>query len=183
MKGVFCVNEWLIREGLLTLNKYPSKPLPFDKLDVNWKKTYAWAWGGYYARVFVNKRGRESLGIVSESGYESFRDKLVERFRSLTGPNGEKWNTIVHKPDEFYSNPQGEYSDLMVYFDDLYYRSAGSVGHKSLFLSENDIGPDDAMHDWYGVFVRFNATEDGRSQPQSKDYDILEVCPMILDEF
>lgn len=183
MKGAFCVNEWLIREGFLVLNRYPSEPTAFDKLDVNWEKTYAWAWGGYYARVFINKQGREPLGAVSESEYESFRDKLAEMFKLLTGPNGEEWKTIVHMPDKLYDNPQGEYSDLMVYFDDLYYRSAGTVGHKSLFLSENDTGPDDAMHDWYGIFVRFNSMEEKNTQQQRGDYNILEVCPMILDEF
>ena len=54
LDGGFCVNEWLIREGLLVLNSYPEQVTPFSKLDVNWDKTRVWSEGGYYARVFFN---------------------------------------------------------------------------------------------------------------------------------
>ncbi|MCL5672488.1 MAG: hypothetical protein JRM76_08325 [Nitrososphaerota archaeon] len=38
-------------------------------------------------------------------------------------------------------------------FDDLSWRSAGTVGHDSLYLSENDTGPDDSVHSMDGVFM------------------------------
>jgi predicted AlkP superfamily phosphohydrolase/phosphomutase len=41
----------------------------------------------------------------------------------------------------------------MAYFDDLNWRSAGTVGHESLYLSENDTGPDDSVHSINGIFL------------------------------
>jgi len=176
MKGCFCINEWLIKESFLKLKKYPNKQQRFEELKVDWKNTKVWGWGGYYARIFINKKGREPEGIVREIEYEDFRDKLIEKIQNIKGPDDERWNTIVHKPEEIYDDPQGEYPDLMVYFDDLHYRSAGSVGHtagsvghKSLFLSKNDTGPDDVVHDWNGIFIMYeknrkaqNSTKENR---------------------
>ena len=38
LDGGFCVNEWLVREGLLVLNEYPSEVTPFAELDVDWEQ-------------------------------------------------------------------------------------------------------------------------------------------------
>ena len=70
LDGGFCVNEWLVREGLLVLNAYPEKVTPFGKLDVNWEQTQVWSEGGYYARVFFNVKGREPKGAIEPADYE-----------------------------------------------------------------------------------------------------------------
>jgi len=184
MKGCFCINEWLIEKGYLVLKKYPPKVSRFEDLEVDWDKTQAWGWGGYYARVFINKQGREPQGMVSEGQYEGLRDKLKREIEEICGPKGEEWNTVVHKPEEFYKDPQGYYSDLMVYFDDLYYRSAGTVGRKTLFLEENDTGPDDAMHDWEGIIIKYDpANPLNNSSQKIGQYNIQDICPTILEEF
>ena len=64
LDGGFAINEWLIQEGLLTLNEAPQTLTPFDKLNVNWNKTKVWSEGGYYARIFFNVQGREPQGII-----------------------------------------------------------------------------------------------------------------------
>jgi predicted AlkP superfamily phosphohydrolase/phosphomutase len=156
MKGVFCINEWLIQKGYLVLNKYPDKPEQFHKLDVNWGKTKAWGWGGYYGRIFINRKGRETQGIVEDSEYEDLRDKLINALAVEKDRFGKVWNTKTYRPETLYKILNGDVSDLMVYFDDLSYRSAGTVGHKKLFLDENDLGPDDAMHDWDCVFIEYS---------------------------
>ena len=46
LDGGFCVNEWLIRQGLLVLNNYPTEVTPFGRLSVDWSKTTAWSEGG-----------------------------------------------------------------------------------------------------------------------------------------
>ncbi|MEA3560150.1 MAG: alkaline phosphatase family protein, partial [Candidatus Omnitrophota bacterium] len=156
MKGAFCLNEWLIEKGYLILNKYPEKIVPFENLGINWSKTRAWGWGGYYGRIFINKKGRETKGIVGESEYESLRSELIQGLKEVRSETGLAWQTQVYRPEELYKDPQGKLADLMAYFDDLSYRSAGTVGHKKLFLGENDTGPDDAVHDWDGVFIKYN---------------------------
>ena len=69
------------------------------------------------------------------------------------GPNGEAWATKVIKPQEYYEVLEGEYPDLMVYFDDLYWRSAGTLGYGTKYLAENDTGPDDAVHAQEGMYI------------------------------
>ena len=59
----------------------------------------------------------------------------------------------MHEPREVYSEVTGDPPDLMVYLDDLNWRPAGTLGWDTLYLPENDRGPDDAEHDWNGVFL------------------------------
>ncbi len=58
----FCVNEWLVREGLLVLNRYPEAITPFAELDVNWDKTRAWSEGGDCRADFLERQGTRTPG-------------------------------------------------------------------------------------------------------------------------
>jgi predicted AlkP superfamily phosphohydrolase/phosphomutase len=178
MKGAFCVNEWLIAQGDLVVKEPPQKGQSIDDLAIDWARTKAWAWGGYYARVFLNVDGREPQGIIPAEDYEKERDALAERITNLCGPRGEKWETRIIKPQEYFPEARGEYPDLMVYFDDLYWRSAGTLGHGAKFLSENDTGPDDAVHAQEGMYILYDPrSREGRK----RDADILDIAPTILD--
>lgn len=184
MKGCFCINEWLIDKGYFVLNKYPSEISPFEKLDVNWKKTKAWGWGGYYGRIFINKEGREKEGVIEDKDYENFRNELENEIKNIQGPDGKRWKTIVHKPDVFYKNTNGYPPDLMVYFDDLYWRSAATVGRRKYYLDRNDTGPDDAVHDWNGIFIKYDKANPVKNSSRNiRQYNILDIHSMILKEF
>ncbi|MFC2092198.1 alkaline phosphatase family protein [Elusimicrobiota bacterium] len=65
MKGAFCVNQWLINEGYLKLNSKPEPGQRIQNADVDWKRSKAWGWGGYYSRIFFNVKGRERQGRIS----------------------------------------------------------------------------------------------------------------------
>ena len=62
-------------------------------------------------------------------------------------------------PRELYSELRGDPPDLMVYIDDLNWRPAGTIGWETNYLPENDRGPDDAEHDWDGVFLIYDPQE------------------------
>jgi predicted AlkP superfamily phosphohydrolase/phosphomutase len=177
MKGAFCVNEWFIAEGDLVLKETPQRGASIEKAAIDWPRTRAWGWGGYYARVFLNVEGREPQGIVKADDYEEEREALAERIRNIRGPEGEAWNTIVIKPNEYYADLRGDYPDLMVYFDDLSWRSAGTLGWGTMYLPENDTGPDDAVHSQEGIYILFDPRE---RRPRRKDIDITDVAPTIL---
>jgi predicted AlkP superfamily phosphohydrolase/phosphomutase len=177
MKGAFCVNDWLIKQRDLVVTEPPQKGQSIDNLKIDWSKTRAWGWGGYYARIFLNVEGRESRGIIKPEDYETVRDELVERLKAVRGPNGEEWKTVVIKPQEYYPEHNGDYPDLMVYFDDLYWRSAGTLGYGKLYLLENDTGPDDAVHDYDGIYILYDPEIKGG---QEKAANILDIAPTIL---
>jgi predicted AlkP superfamily phosphohydrolase/phosphomutase len=178
MKGAFCINEWLIEQGDLVVKERPSKPTSLDDLPVDWPKTKAWAWGGYYARVFLNVDGREPQGTIPPGDYEKERDALAARLAAIRGPNGEAWATKIIKPQEYYEELEGEYPDLMVYFDDLYWRSAGTLGYGTKYLPENDTGPDDAVHAQEGIYI---LADPRHPAPAKRNADILDIAPTVLD--
>lgn len=178
MKGAFCINSWLEEQGLLKLSTPVERVVRLNDADVDWGKTVAWGWGGYYARIFLNVKGREENGVVDPSEYESTREDIAQRIRSITGPNGETWNTTVLKPEEVYPECNGDPPDLMVYFDDLYWRSAGTMGHGRLYLPENDTGPDDAVHDKMGLYIYYDPRED--LEGRVEDLNILDVAPTLM---
>jgi len=177
MKGCFCVNEWLMEQGDLSLKEMPAKPITIEKLSIDWPHTKAWAWGGYYARVFLNVEGREPQGTIPPENYEKERDALAERILRIKGPNGEPWATKVIKPQEYYPEATGDYPDLMVYFDDLYWRSAGTLGHGRMYLLENDTGPDDAVHAQEGLYI---LRDPGGLARGRRNADILDIAPTVL---
>src|SRR5205814_1665829 len=49
MRGAFAVNEWLAETGWLSLRRPPAPGARLEDCDVDWSRTRAWAWGGYYA--------------------------------------------------------------------------------------------------------------------------------------
>ncbi|HDD26422.1 MAG TPA: nucleotide pyrophosphatase, partial [Acidilobales archaeon] len=119
---------------------------------IDWDHTIAWAWGGYYSRVFINLKGREKKGIVEPKYYEDVVNQLRRDISKIRGPHGEKWENKVFRPEELYPKVEGDAPDLMVYLDNLSWRPAGTIGWPTKYLPENDRGPDDAVHDWFGVF-------------------------------
>jgi predicted AlkP superfamily phosphohydrolase/phosphomutase len=178
MKGAFCINSWLEQVGLLKLKHPVEKITRLPEAAVDWDRTVAWGWGGYYARIFLNVKRREANGVVDPREYDRVRDEIVTKLQSINGPNGEPWNTQVLKPEEIFSKCNGDPPDLMVYFDDLNWRSAGTLGHGSLYLPENDTGPDDAVHDMMGLYIYYNPQKNYGGI--EKDTNILDIAPSIL---
>jgi predicted AlkP superfamily phosphohydrolase/phosphomutase len=179
LDGGFAVNQWLIQEGLLVLNQYPKEVTPFNKLDIDWSKTRVWSEGGYYARVFFNVQGREPQGTVAPAEYERFRDEMKARFESLVDDKGEPLNSLVFKPNEIYRNLRNVAPDLIVHFGGLSWRSIGTVGYPTLYVQENDTGPDACNHAQFGMFVLSSS-----NCPLSGMYEgarLLDIAPTLLD--
>jgi predicted AlkP superfamily phosphohydrolase/phosphomutase len=179
LDGGFAINEWLIREGLLVLHNYPSQPLPFEKLSVDWSRTRVWSEGGYYARVFFNVRGREPQGTVPAIEYESFRDEMKARLESLPDDKGGVLHSQVFKPNEIYRHVRNVAPDLIVHLGDLYWRSIGTVGHGRIHLQENDTGPDGCNHAQYGVFMLQAQKCPLRGEFQGAN--LLDMAPTLFD--
>jgi predicted AlkP superfamily phosphohydrolase/phosphomutase len=173
LDGGFCVNEWLVREKLLTLNEYPKSVTPFGKLSVDWGRTRVWSEGGYYARVFFNVQGREPEGTIPAAEYETFRDEMKARLEA-TIPG-----TLVFKPEEIYRTVRNVAPDLIVHFGGLSYRSVGGVGYPELIVVENDTGPDDCNHAQHGSFIlagpRFPAVG------ELSGVRLLDIAPTLLE--
>jgi predicted AlkP superfamily phosphohydrolase/phosphomutase len=178
MAGCFCVNQWLAEKGYLSLGPVPVRGTALDAAVVDWSRTRAWGAGGYYARIFFNLKGREKEGIVAPADLPALRKQLELDLATIRKPDGTPFKTRVLDPVEIYHNVQGEPPDMMVYFDDLRWRSAGTLGHPTNFLRENDIGPDDAVHAVEGVFVLADSSVAGELVLPTQE--ILDVTPTLL---
>ena len=182
MQGGICVNEWLIREGYLRLKNQPAEVTRLRMDNIDWSGTRVWGEGGYYSRLFFNVEDREPQGIVPAREYDALRDEIIDRLGALGDDKGQSIGTVIHRPEDLYKEVRNVPPDLIAYFGDLNWRSVGSIGMNSIHTFENDTGPDDANHDYNGVFVlsdpRIAVSEQGRNLENISLYDI---APTILD--
>jgi predicted AlkP superfamily phosphohydrolase/phosphomutase len=180
MQGCFCINEWLIQKGYLSLRgARPPPGTAIEQADIDWSKTRAWGAGGYYARIFYNVRGREPHGVVPPGEVPQFEATLSRDLQQIRRPDGSDMGVDVRRPREVYREVRGDAPDLMVYFANASWRSAGTVGYPSLYLTENDTGPDDSVHSFEGVYAVSDPVQGaGTEGPPER---ILDVAPTLLD--
>lgn len=181
MKGAFCINQWLIEQGYMVLKTPAARGTKLDKADVDWAHTTAWAEGGYYSRIFLNVEGREPQGFVPKDKFKHVRDEIKAKLEAVPDMDGKPMQNLIFAPEEYYTQANGDPSDLMAFFGDLQYRAAGTLGHGSLYLLENDTGPDDGVHDWEGIFIVSDPAKPGRGQVPEQS--LLDVAPTILTKF
>lgn len=178
LDGGFCVNEWLIRENELALHSYPDKVTPFAELDVDWSRTRVWSEGGYYARVFLNVKGREPQGTIEPRDYEKVRDDIKSRLEATLDDEGRPLGTVVFRPEEVYRDVRNVAPDLIVHFGGLAWRSIGGVGYPELHIQENDTGPDDCNHSQFGAFVL--AAPGCPLLGEISNAHLLDIAPTLL---
>lgn len=87
--------------------------------------------------------------------------------------------TVVYKPEEIYRELRNVPPDLIAYFGDLYWRSVGSVGHRTLYVQENDTGPDDCNHAQFGAFIL--AAPGSPLSGETEGARLLDMAPTLLD--
>jgi predicted AlkP superfamily phosphohydrolase/phosphomutase len=182
MVGGVCINEWLIQEGYLALaSDRPAEVTALDKVDIDWSQTKAWGDGGYYGRLFLNVEGREPNGIIPPDRYEDVRNELVAKIESMTDHEGAPLGNKALKPEDIYEKQGGVAPDLIVIFGQLRWRSAGSLGHDSIYTFKNDTGPDEANHAEQGIFIMHNAPGQGTGEKQG--LHLWDVHSTIMDLF
>jgi predicted AlkP superfamily phosphohydrolase/phosphomutase len=180
LHGGFCVNEWLVQQELLALDEYPAEVTPFGKLKVDWSRTSVWSEGGYYARVFLNVKGREPNGVVPQEDYERFRDMVKQKLEATVDPSGASLGTLVFKPEEIYRSVRNVAPDLIVHFGALDWRSIGGVGYGGvLHVRENDTGPDDCNHAQFGAFIL--AAPNVPPLGELQGVRLLDIAPTLME--
>jgi predicted AlkP superfamily phosphohydrolase/phosphomutase len=85
------------------------------------------------------------------------------------------------RPEDVYSEVRGVPPDLFVYFGNLSWRSVGSIWPEppsSCYTFENDTGPDDANHDWHGIFIMREPGTVG--SVEAHGLNLKDVAPTVL---
>lgn len=182
MDGGICINEWLLQNGYLALREPPRTPTAIDKCAVDWSKTLAWSEGGYYARLFLNVKGREPQGVIEPRDYERVRDELAAEIAAIPDHQGRPLGTKVHRPQALYRATTNIPPDLLIYFGDLYWRSVGTLGTGAIHTFDNDTGPDDANHAQQGILIMYDPAQPGGGR-EIKGMSLYDVAPTILHLF
>ncbi len=177
MIGGFCINDWLIARGYLMLKHLPTTVQPFATANVDWERTIAWGAGGYYGRIFLNVAGREPQGIIPPENLNRIRNEIADKLQNASPRLANR----VFFPEQIYRKLTGMPPDLVVYFDDLNYRSIGSIGHKDILTSENDEGYDLANHAQEGVFIVTDGA--AASLLENGTLPITSVFDMVMEYF
>jgi len=180
MDGGICINEWLYRNNWLALKSDPPPDTitPFSESLVDWSRTRAWGSGGYYARLFLNVRGREPEGVIAPEDVPRVRAELAEALRGIPDHEGNPLNTTVYAPDAIYQQVTGIAPDLIVYFGDLHWRAIGSLGYGRHWTFENDTGADDANHAEEGLYIWVDPRKRGAGK--SADRQLMDIAPTLL---
>ncbi len=179
MIGAVCINEWLQNMRYLTLKEQPAGRSRLKMNMIDWTRTMAWGEGGYYSRIFMNVEGREPNGVVPRGEYEQVREELISKLESMVDEEGRKIHTKAFKPEKIYSVCNNIPPDLVVYLGNLDWRSAGSVGTGTMYMYENDTGPDDANHAEDGIFI----WDRKPVLPARGHYSLFDIAPTILRYF
>ena len=179
MDGGIRVNEWLRREGYLATLREPQGVERLGDVGIDWSRTTAWSEGGYYARVFLNVRGREPEGVVDPAEVDAVRDRLAQELAGIPDEEGMPIGTRVFRPEDVYPEVNGVAPDLIVHFGDLLWRSVGTVGgNDGIHVFENDTGPDDANHAQDGLFV---LAAPGVEPGPVEGAHLLDIAPTVLE--
>ena len=180
MKGLFLLNEWLIKEGYLVLKEYPKDITKLEKCDIDWAKTKAWAWGGFYSRIFFNVKGREPEGLIEKEDLEKEKDILIKKLEEVKDDDGNLMGNKIYRPKNLYEKVTGDPPDLLGFFGDLSWRPGGTIGHNKIYMHENDTGPDDGVHDWNGIYGIYDSKN---TNARHENKSIYDITPTILDIF
>lgn len=175
MNGRINLNDWLIKEGYLVLKSKTKEKTPLLMADVDWEKTKAFAFGAYYASLFLNVKGRDPEGCVEPGKeYRKLKREIKSRLKKIPDDRGNKINTKVYDIPESENAP-----DLLVYFDDLHWGVNSRVKNGTLYSWSTEKGPDDAVHSQTGFFVISGKGVKKSGNPVLKD--IRDITPTILN--
>jgi predicted AlkP superfamily phosphohydrolase/phosphomutase len=188
MDGGIRINEWLMREGYLVIKERPKELAGIGKLikagQVDWSRTKVWAEGGYYSRVQINVKGREPEGIVDPADVPALLNELSEKLKAIPDDQGRPMVTHTYTAEQTYKEVKNIPPDLIVIFGDLGWRSIGSITleeNPPLHVFENDTGPDDANHNWHGVFAMAGGGVPAKGE--LPPFGLMDFAPTVLNYF
>jgi predicted AlkP superfamily phosphohydrolase/phosphomutase len=112
------LNAWLRDNGYLVMKQ--GKTTGYTFLDADWSKTRAFGLG--FNGLYLNRRGRESQGIVTDGQIDSLISELTEKLEAWRDPeNGEQIVLKMFRGSEVYRGPRtGQGPDMVVGYNKGY---------------------------------------------------------------
>ncbi|MGC9329160.1 MAG: alkaline phosphatase family protein [Candidatus Hinthialibacter sp.] len=196
------LNLWLVENGFMKLkgsslqktDKKLAELLKGGSAEyfeyVDWSGTKAYSMG--LGQIYINKKGREPLGVVEDQDYDSVCDDIAAKLSVLKdereGRNNASVIAHVKKRSEIWSGPYGDDAhdcpDLQVCFHSSY-----RVAWQTCLggISTGKI-VDDNLERWSGDHCSMNPDEVPgmffcNKKIKSPDVSIYDFCPTVLRYF
>ncbi len=131
------LNSWLMDNGYLA-SKNGHVDRYFDGMD--WSQTKAYTFG--LTGLYINRKGRESQGIVDKDEYEALKAELTKKLTGLKDPvTGETGILHVYDGDEIYKGPYRHNGPDLVIGYNVNYRASwdAAVGIADEKIFEDNI--------------------------------------------
>lgn len=178
----FNLNSWLFENGYAKLkNRFDRDEGTFFD-NTKWTETQAYGLG--INSLYLNKKGRESDGIV-EGGdeFEKIRSELIARLTDVRDPEtGEKVVRGAYRPGDIYSGSNlADAPDVIVCYNQNYRASwdtiLGAYPRESILDNLDPWSGDHCMHPDFlsGVFLCNRSIEKGADGPK-----LWDLAPSIL---
>ena len=120
--------------------------------DIDWGKTRAYS-QGHIGQIYINKKGREPQGIVTENRYDSLRKEIEDRLLTLRDGNGIKVvEKILNKKEQYHGKFQDRSADIIFMPHRLEYIALGTSAFASHRVIEHSFG-NTGDHRMNGMFI------------------------------
>ncbi len=167
------------------LEKIPN-PEYGEIFNADWSKTVAYFFYGSDGEIYLNIKGREPQGIVTEKEYHKIIDKLKKELMEIVDPDtGEKvLRKVITKKDILgeHFNILDDIPDLFLLKNDKYKLSGYNPKSKSIF-GPPVVGslerPGD--HSLYGIFLAYGNIIQNGIQIHPKVIDLMPTILALLD--
>jgi predicted AlkP superfamily phosphohydrolase/phosphomutase len=183
------LNAWLVDNGYMTL-KDPSKrgdwmnmnvqdPKFWDNVD--WSKTKAYGLG--LGSLYINLKGREGQGIVTDAEYPALRNEIRDGLLSLKNGDEKVFSNIYKREDVMHGQYLGDAADLIMGFAKGYRVSwqttYGAVPKQVIFPNDSKFSAEHCSVDPVLVPGMFISNTKYGNEKKS----ILDIAPTVLDMF
>jgi len=176
------LNAWLRQEGYLFLRE--GKETSGDWFEaVDWSRTKAFSLG--LTGLFINRKGRESSGIVAEGAeYRALKDELISRLKALVDPQtGRRCVLDVFAAADVFDGPyRFDAPDLILGYDGGYRNSwdcaTGAVPREVFSDNTKSWSGDHCVDPRIVPGVFFSNMAIGTETP-----NILDLAPSVLALF
>jgi predicted AlkP superfamily phosphohydrolase/phosphomutase len=176
------LNSWLRDEGYLVLKN--CRRTGGDWFEgVDWSRTRAFAMG--LTGLFLNRKGREAQGVVSDAELPALKNEIAAKLRRLTDPE-RGGARVIREVFDTAASFRGPYTyeapDLLIGYEAGYRHSwdcaVGCTGEKVLADNTKSWSGDHCMDPRIvpGVFFCNRRIETDRP-------NILDLAPTVLDLF
>lgn len=148
--------------------------------DVDWSKSKVYSIGNF-GQLFVNLKGREPLGIVSQGDeYEEVIEDLIHRLSAMVDPeNGEPVIERIMRRDEIFKGYYVDRApDLVFYTKNMQYKAMGLSDFSSNKVFEPVFGAR-GHHRMNGILI-CKKTGIVRENTQIENARIIDLAPTIL---